>query len=165
MPSRIRNVARCIQQTRRLQHPTRRKGSAGGTGGGVTFDYLELGAILCSRHALRLNACVPCTRRLSFAKIRSTCDLGVLEGFPSRGPGTQDRRVLTLLLAFLAAVGSALRSHANLADPIRQRTKREARLILSGFTPAVDSWRTASAIASSWVCRGPSSSRPLCQRE
>ena len=48
-------------------------------------------------------------------QIRSTCDLGVLEAFPPRGPGGQDRRVLALLLAFLAAVGSTLRSRANLA--------------------------------------------------
>jgi hypothetical protein len=53
--------------------------------------------------------------RLSFATIRSTNDLGLFRGFLSRGPVAQDRPVLALLLALIAAVGSALRSRANLA--------------------------------------------------
>ena len=116
-------------------------------------------------HLLEAHPANPSTigtcRRVSFARIRSTRDLGVLRRVPSRRPRAQDRRVLALLLALIAAAGSAIRSRANLAIEnlalrqqlavLRRRRPRPPldwtdRLFWIALSCAWSRWRDALAI-------------------
>ena len=98
---------------------------------------------------------------MSFAKTRSACDLRILERFPSCCPGAQDRRVFALLVALIAAAGSALRSRANLAVDnlalrqqlavLRRRRPRPPlawtdRLFWIALSRTWSRWRSALAI-------------------